>query len=119
VYPSKIRLNAFQKSELKVFASCIEFGVQFIQRPVGVNFETNEATCVRLETMLNSYKAKHKATIKREAEEKKISKQNAKQEANQRAKEKVEEERRAKEMKQKFTECLTKRHRSTAEYFTW
>jgi hypothetical protein len=46
VEPSKTRLNAFQKSELKVFASCVELYVQYIQRPVGIHFETKEATCL-------------------------------------------------------------------------
>jgi hypothetical protein len=36
VKPSKIRLNSFQKSKLKVFAICV-VDVQFIQRTVGVN----------------------------------------------------------------------------------
>jgi hypothetical protein len=58
--PSNIRLKTFQKSELKVCASCVEFDVQFIQRPVGINFETQEATCLRLETLINCYKAKRK-----------------------------------------------------------
>jgi hypothetical protein len=79
VEPLKIRINAFQKSELKVFASCVEFDVQFIQRPVGINFETKEATCIRLETMRNRYKAKHKENMKKEAEEKKLAKQKAKE----------------------------------------
>jgi hypothetical protein len=46
VEPSKSRLNSFQKSELKVFASYVYFDVQFIQCPVGINFETKEATCL-------------------------------------------------------------------------
>jgi hypothetical protein len=79
VDPSKIRLNPYQKSELKVFARCVEFYVQFIQRPVGINFETKEATCLRLETMRNRYKAKKKANIQRETEEKKLTKQESKQ----------------------------------------
>jgi hypothetical protein len=36
VEPIKIRVNSFQKSELKVFAGCVVFYVQFIQRPVGI-----------------------------------------------------------------------------------
>jgi hypothetical protein len=44
VEPSKIRLNAFQKSELKVFSSCVELDVQYIQCPVGIHFDTKEAT---------------------------------------------------------------------------
>jgi hypothetical protein len=62
----------FQNLELKVFASCVEFDVQFIQRPVGINFETKEARCLRLETMINCYKAKHKSHMKRKAEEKNL-----------------------------------------------
>jgi hypothetical protein len=64
---SKIRLNAFQKSELKVFASFVELDSQYIQRPVGIHFETKEATCLRLETKRKHYKAKHKSNMKREA----------------------------------------------------
>jgi N-acetylmuramoyl-L-alanine amidase CwlA len=104
VGPSKSRLNAFQKSELKVFASCVELDVKFIQRP----FETKEATCLQLETMRKCYKAKHKANMKREAEVKKFVQQKAKQESKQRAKEKVEEEKRTKEIASKNAKQRTK-----------
>jgi hypothetical protein len=72
--PSKIRLNAFYKSELNAFASCVEFDVQFIQIPVGINFETKEATYLQLETIRNSYNTKHKANINRDTELKKLAK---------------------------------------------
>jgi hypothetical protein len=108
VEPSKIRLNAFKKSELKIFASFVELDVQFIWRPVGVHFETKEATCLRLETMRNHYKAKHKSNMKREAKVKKLAKQKAKQEAKQRVKEKVEEEKRPKEIARKNAKQRTK-----------
>jgi hypothetical protein len=101
VDPNKTRLNYFQKSELKVFASCVYFDVQFIHLPVGINFETKEATRLLLETMRNRYKSKHIANMKKEAEEKKLAKQKAKQESKQRTKEKVEEEKCAKEMARK------------------
>jgi hypothetical protein len=90
---SKIRPNAFQNSELNVFACCVELDVQFIQSPVGIHFDTKEPTFLRLETMRNRYKSKHQANMKREAEVKKLAKkkdkQEAKEEAKQRAKEKV------------------------------
>jgi hypothetical protein len=35
---SKIRLNSFQKSELKAVVSCVVFYAQFKQRPVGIIF---------------------------------------------------------------------------------
>jgi hypothetical protein len=89
VEPGKIRLNAFQKSELKVFSSCVELDVQYIQRPVGIHFETKEATCLQLGTMRNRYKAKHKSNMKREAEVKKLAKKKAKQEAKQEAKQRA------------------------------
>jgi hypothetical protein len=51
VEPIKIRLKPFQKSELKLFDSCVDFYAQFIHRPIGINFETREATCFRLKNM--------------------------------------------------------------------
>jgi hypothetical protein len=90
--------------------SCVELYIQYIQRPVGIHFETKEATCLRLETMRKRYKAKHKSNMKREAEVKKLAKQKAKQEAKQeakqRAKEKVEEEKRTKEIARKNVEPI-------------
>jgi hypothetical protein len=82
---------------MEVFTSCIYVYVQFIQHPVGTNFETKEPIFLRLETMRNNYKAKHKANMKKEFQERKRAKKEAKQEAKQRAKEKVEEEKRTKE----------------------
>jgi hypothetical protein len=112
VEPSKIRPNAFQKSELKVFESCVELDVQCIQRPVGIHFDTKEATCLRLETMRNHYKAKHKSNMNREAEVKKLakqkSKQEAKQESKQRSKEKLEEDKLDKEIARKNSKKRTK-----------
>jgi hypothetical protein len=43
VEKNNIRLNYFQKSELKVFVSCVDFDVQVIQPLVGIHFETKKA----------------------------------------------------------------------------
>jgi hypothetical protein len=55
-----VELNAFEKSELKVFTSFVELYIQYIQRPVWIHFETKEPKCIRLETTRKRYKEKHK-----------------------------------------------------------
>jgi hypothetical protein len=63
VEPIKIRLNSFQWSELRVFASCVYLDVQFTHRSAGFSFDTKEDTCLQLESMRNCYKEKHKEKL--------------------------------------------------------